>query len=365
MRLLLVIDDLGSGGAQRQLVGLAVAFKKQNITVFFLTYHTDNFYKHLLDDNDIPVEIINKSNNLQKLFGIRNYIRKGNFDAVLSFLDGANFMCQFSAIPYKKWKLVVGERNANPLILKSFKLIVFRWFHFFSNFVVANSYKNIEIVKKVNPLLSNKKLKVLYNIIDTNYWTPSDAYKYDMSSGKKFKLLIAARHQKQKNIIGLINGVNSLDLKDKKKLVIDWYGDEHENDNTLTDAKKMIKKFNLSNNFNFYPATTDIRSKIQSADAVGLFSFFEGFPNFICEGMACAKPVVASAVSDIPLILSSENGFLCNPNDKDSIAEALSKTINLTEIDLLKMGKANRKNIICNFNSEKIVDEYLKLLNLK
>lgn len=40
MKILCVIDCLGSGGAQRQLVNLATAFKEKGHEVSFLVYHS-------------------------------------------------------------------------------------------------------------------------------------------------------------------------------------------------------------------------------------------------------------------------------------------------------------------------------------
>lgn len=42
-RILCFIDSLGAGGAQRQLVNLAIGLKKRGYIVHFLVYHVDNF----------------------------------------------------------------------------------------------------------------------------------------------------------------------------------------------------------------------------------------------------------------------------------------------------------------------------------
>jgi len=43
MKLLLLIPSLGSGGAERQLVTLAVLFKRKGLDVEFLIYRKDFF----------------------------------------------------------------------------------------------------------------------------------------------------------------------------------------------------------------------------------------------------------------------------------------------------------------------------------
>ena len=44
MRLLFFIDNLGSGGAQRQMVALGILFRQSGHEVSFLTYHPANFF---------------------------------------------------------------------------------------------------------------------------------------------------------------------------------------------------------------------------------------------------------------------------------------------------------------------------------
>src|SRR5690554_5400606 len=170
MKILCVIDSLGSGGAQRQLVNLALAFKEKGHEVSFLVYHSQPFYYPLLKKEGIEVIEVVEPNYLKRLFKMRKVIRGGGYDAVLSFLEAANFICELSTLPFRKFRLVVGERSANPTILKSFKLRLYRWFHFLADAIVANSHENIKIVKQANPLLPNKKLHVIYNLIDFEKW---------------------------------------------------------------------------------------------------------------------------------------------------------------------------------------------------
>ena len=49
MKILCVIDSLGSGGAQRQLVQLAIGLKNKGVDVSFLMYHNIHFFKSELD----------------------------------------------------------------------------------------------------------------------------------------------------------------------------------------------------------------------------------------------------------------------------------------------------------------------------
>jgi glycosyltransferase involved in cell wall biosynthesis len=359
MKLLCVIDCLGSGGAQRQLVGLAIALKKQGHNISFLVYYNENFFEHLLLDEEIPVISIIERNYIKRLFKMRRYIRSGNYDAVLSFLEAGSFICEISGLPWRKWKLIVGERSANPNILKSAKLIFYRLFHVLADHVVSNSQENINLIKKVNPFLSLKKCHVIYNLVDFDFWKPANDY-VPCKDGK-LNLTVVASHQYLKNLKGLIEAASQLKEEEKQKLRINWYGNES-TDNSLQEAKNLIEEYCLQEMFSFYPATKSINEKMKYADVIGLFSFYEGLPNVICEGMVLSKPVISSSVSDIAKLLSKNQELTFDPKKTKDILRTLKHIISLNEEKLLTIGKDNRELALGYFSANKIVNNYTTLL---
>jgi glycosyltransferase involved in cell wall biosynthesis len=361
MKILCVIDSLSSGGAQRQLVELAIGLKEKGHGVSFLVYHNINFFKSILDEANIPVNLIIESNYLKRLIKFRIYILKGNFDGLLSFLEAPNFICEIAGFPSHKWWLIVGERSANPNIQKCSKLRLFRWFHLLADHIVANTQQNINMVRGINPLLKSRKCHVIYNVIDTKKWHPDNTYFPRRHS--KFQLIIIARHQYRKNLNGLVEAVNLLSKEEKQKISIDWYGAD-DMDNSKDSAIGKILKFGISEVFNFYEPTLDIGTKIQNADALGLFSFFEGLPNSICEGMACGKPILSTDVSDISLFIKDGvNGFIIKENNPESIRDGIVTLLNCSDEYLIKLGKNSEKKARILFNKNIVINKYLELMH--
>ena len=353
MKILCVIDSLGIGGAQHQLVELALGFKEKGHDVNFLTYYYIPHYSHVLEDVGITITCLEGSNYLKRLLRMRRFIRLGKYDAVLSFLEGANFISEAAGFPFRKWKLLVGERSAKPDLHKSLLLILYRIFHLFADYVVANSHANIEIIRSINPFLPKSKCKVIYNIIDFNIWKPSQDY-FPRKNGK-LKLIVAASHQSLKNLNGLVEGLSLLDNEEKNKINVEWYGDrilEPYYDRSFLEAKQKTIDLDLTNIISYHPASHQIINKIHEADAVGLFSFYEGLPNIVCEAMACRKPVICSAVSDLPGILSNDANLLCDPTNAKSIKRALSYLISLSDDQLLIIGSENEKIAKEKFNKD-------------
>jgi len=363
MNILCVIDSLVMGGAQRQLINLAVGFKERGHEVSVLTYHSFNFYKESIDEMKISILTIKEPNYLIRLFKIRAFIRKKNYDSVLSFLEAPNFICEFAGLPFRKWKLVVGERSADPGIANSYRLKFFRYCHLFADAVVANSETNIEMIQKITPFFIKNQYHTIYNIVDTNIWKPSD--NYVVRKNKKTTIVIAAGHQYSKNSRNLIEALNQLTDIEKSLLSVKWYGsDRHDkNDSSYTESIELINHYHLNDVIEFLPPTNNIAEKMNDADCCALFSYYEGLPNTLCEGMALGKPILSTKVSDLPKFVDEElGGYLCETPSAESIGEVIKKILSCSNKQLIAMGKHNRSKAIILFDKKTIIDSYLKLL---
>lgn len=358
-----MIDSLGSGGAQRQMVELALGFKENGHKVSFLTYHNERFYYASLEKKSIQVSCIEEQNYLTRLIKMRRCIRRGNYNAVLSFLEASNFICELAGLPTRKWKLIVGERSANPYIKKFPKLRMYRWFHLLADYVVTNSHANREIVHLINPLLPAHRFRVIYNIVDLEKWSPEKT-KVLKNDGKT-SLVVAASHQYTKNLDSLVEAVNLLTDEEKCRLRIEWYGDRIEPpyfDSSFGLAQDKITRYMLQSIFYFSPARHDLVKIFQECDAVGLFSKHEGLPNVVCEAMACAKPIICTPVSDLPILLSHQSNLISLGSDVESIKKVLSHFLTLNEDMLQGIGIKNRILAEKYFNKSEKISAYLRLM---
>jgi glycosyltransferase involved in cell wall biosynthesis len=86
------------------------------------------------------------------------------------------------------------------------------------------------------------------------------------------------------------------------------------------------------------------------------------FPTVIAEAMACAKPVVSTAVAGIPeLVAQNETGLLVPNNDSRALADALARLI---EDDKLRQrfGRAGRARIEEHFTIETTIEPLIARL---
>lgn len=349
---------MGAGGAQRQIVEIAIGYKELGYDVLFLIYQKEysDYYFSVLGRHDISIMDINETNYIKRIYKVRRIIRSYiRPDVVVAFLENASFMAEIAGFPRRKWKLIVGERSADPRKLRNLKLILFIWFHLFADYIVANSKANIDIVKRICPFISKSKCRVIYNLLNRENFKNIDSIK---SNNSKRHLVIASSHRYLKNLNGLVEGINLLHPDVRSNIMVDWYG-SNKFDDSLSVAMSKIKDYGLENIFIFHEPTMDIYSKMSEADAIGLFSHFEGFPNALCEGMALSKPVISTKVSDIPSLIKDEyNGFLCDSDDPISISEALYKFLTASYDTLIEMGNRNKELSDSLFNKDRVLKQY-------
>ena len=106
---------------------------------------------------------------------------------------------------------------------------------------------------------------------------------------------------------------------------------------------------------------TDAGRLYRALDVFALPSLSEGLPLVIPEAMACALPVVSTAVGGIPAVVSDgETGLLVPPGDEEALRRALA----LLHVDRERaraMGQAGRARALAAYSVERMNREYLAL----
>ena len=357
--LLLLIDSLGSGGAQRQMVTLAEMLKEKNYSVSFLMYHHEDFFMDKLIELDIPTHFIIESNPIFRILKIRKFIRKGNFDAVISFLETPDLLNNIAAIGGKKWKVITSERSAKEEHFFTAKGKIFAWFQRYSDAIVCNSHNAKTMWVKHYPKYKDK-LKVIYNPVIL----PDITSEYIPQKKGKLHVVVAASYQYLKNPIGLIKALAMMNDEDKNKIKLNWYGQKevsYRGTAAYNESLSLIQENKLQNTICLNEPTKDIANVMNQADVVALFSELEGLPNAICEGMLLGKPIVMSKVSDYDRLVDHTNGFLCDWDKPESIKNALLKAINADNEELYLMGKNSKKRAKEYFSQDFVICEWIKL----
>ncbi len=362
MKILFLIDSLGSGGAQRQMVTIASLLKQQGTDVEVLCYHRDSFFIEPLNKTGIKVHWIVAANLISRILKIRSFIRKGNYDTVISFLDTPDLLNCLAAVGGHRWKVITSERSAKEENFHTFRGKIIGWIKRYSDAIVCNSENARQLWLKYYPHYKDK-LEVIYNMVALSKITST----YIPHKDGKTRIVVAASYQYLKNPINVIEAVNTLDESYKRKLSIEWYGRKEAtvgDTGAYKDASTLIDKYGLHKTVLLNEATNVITDRMVEADVVGLFSRLEGLPNAICEAMSLAKPIIMSRVSDYKVLVDNNNGVVCDWNNISSIKNALEILLECSDEKLVSLGKNSKKKAEILFGKEKITNQWLKVIQI-
>lgn len=356
-KILCLIDNLGSGGAQRQMVNLAVLLQEHGYSIEFVVYSQNRFFQYILDEAEIPVIYIEAESYFKRIVRVRNYLLRTAADVVITFLETPGFLACLAKSNRVKWKLITSERSAKESTFVGIRQKIFNYFERYADIKVCNSQNAMQMWKEHYPQYADK-LRAIYNPVII----PALAESKELSDGR-LRIVIAASYQRLKNPLGVIAAIGLLGEEDRARLSINWYG-KYEvttgNTEIYDEAVKQIKENGLQDTIVLHGETQEIYSIMRSSDVIGLFSTVEGLPNAICEGMMLGKPIIMTRISDYD-VLTDGNGILCD-SDPESIASAFRRLLALSHDELEEMGKISAEKAKKLFGKESIMKQWMEVI---
>lgn len=374
MKLLIVIDTLGSGGAQSLKVQLAKGLARKNHNVEFFIYDDNhNFFESELVKAGIKIHIADRDSegfSFNVVKELRKIIKNKKYDYVISSLHSPSIYSAFALLGLKKTKLIVCEESSSNARIPRLKRYLFYFATLVANFVVANSFHESELIKRLPG--RTKKTKVIWNGIDLN----AIKYRSNINHLEKgiSKLLIVGRVAYPKNGVNLLKALSLFKSRNGWLPEINWIGrrDTDKRSSKDQNSVKMNKEMDeylannkyLSQKWNWLGTVDDVQDYYNTSDALLSVSIYEGMPMVICEAMLSGCFVIASDVCDHPRVIgSNERGLLCDPFSPMSICIAIE--------DLNKMDIKKKINSIekardfakLNFNRDKMIDQFESLIS--
>jgi glycosyltransferase involved in cell wall biosynthesis len=177
----------------------------------------------------------------------------------------------------------------------------------------------------------------------------------------EFTFLFVGRLLTDKGIYELTKAFEKLKKeKPKVKLIIVGSPDEG-NPNSV--SKGELEKWVKEGLIEWHGFQEDVRPFYCMADCVVLPSYREGIPRVLLEAMAMEKPIITT---DAPgcknVCVDGVNGLLVKPKDVESLYLAMKKMVELEDEKLREFGKAGRRLAEEKYSVEKIVGEYINLI---
>lgn len=361
IRFLLVIDHFGMGGAQRQMVELACGLKRRGHEVEVFVYFPQHaFFRPRLDEHRIVVHEYRKGRGFSAgvLFRLLTLIRSRRIDCVISYLNSANIYTELAAAVSSGWKLIVSERTSHHDDRSALAAFARRMLHAFADRVVANSQYQCAWLRRKFWL--KRKVRCIYNGLELGLFAAREP---EQGAHAGLSLVAVGRIGPEKNVLALLQALKLLESRGLPLPGVSWAG---QRDTSVAGERycRQIDAFlqsepRIGSRWRWLGVQTDIPALLRRHDALVLPSLYEGLPNAVCEALAVGMPILVSNVCDHPLLVrEGERGFLFDPADPSSIADAIAKLLQLDAGDRLEFSRNARAYAEENLALEKMIGAY-------
>lgn len=369
MKLLIIIDSLGSGGAERSTAVLADYLHEHNLNFQILCLDEKEIgVQQEMQEKGYSIQFLEQGSFMSQTREIAKIIEKGNFDLVHSILFRSNLRTRFAKFQthffhmeslvnttYSKERFA--DKKVNQYSLKFYKYLDkvtarkgVDHFHSITYTVKDHYVKEIGLdPSKITVIPRGRK-----RLIQDYGERPS-------RKSKKVQLINVGRHEFQKGQIFLLRAVKILKEKGYD-FHLKIFG---RNGNVTNDLNKYISDHHLQEFVGLEGFSHNVPEFLLDADVFVFPSLYEGLGGALIEAQAAGLPV---ACNDIPVlhevVKKDINAKFFDSHDPNTIAEALKFFMDNRE-SMAAYGRESLKNFEDNFlessNNEKLINLYKKV----
>ncbi len=360
-RFLFVIDNLSTGGAQRQMINLALGLTRRGYLIELFCYAPGDLLAPPLNNAGIRVHWSLKRSRYapDSIIALRRLIAGGRFDLALSFLNTPNFYAIMAGrlLGFRHIPVVVSERFCDLPEGVIWQDRFVRQFYRFANHIVSNSHHQHANLAAKYPYLKDR-VSTIYNGYDLGLFAPAQAE----TRHAGLRLLVVASVSSYKNGLCLIEALNILGRQYKFYPSVTWIGQKVMFGERLVYLNQMdakISSYGLGNQWQWLGQRSDIVQQMHEHDVLIHPSYGEGLPNVVCEALACARPVIISNTLDhTRLVRHNDNGLLFDYRSPEDLAEKIRQFSDLPPEARQAMGKSGRRFAEDHLSLDRFINEY-------
>jgi glycosyltransferase involved in cell wall biosynthesis len=320
-RLLLAVDSLEVGGAERHVVDLALALHRKGYGVE-VACSVAGGLSESLEAAGVPVwpltgRLVKRRVSPAYARGIRRLLRGGGFDLVHAHIFASAAAAAIATLG-KGLPLVITEHTEASWQTWRTRWIS-RWAHRRARHTIAVSTPIERRLIERDGVPSDLVTLIPNAVIPAPDETPDSASTLPDGWPEGPLIGVVARLQPEKGVANFLQAATRVSriFPEAGFLVV---GDGPLREELLSLAERL----GISKRVRFLGYRTDSRALMGLMDVLVVPSLTEGSPLIVLEAMAAGIPVVASAVGGIPdQLRHGEEGILVPPDDPDALGEAL------------------------------------------
>jgi L-malate glycosyltransferase len=351
-RLLLVVDSLEVGGAERQVVDLAVALQRAGYGVMVACSVAGDLSR-TLEEAGVPVRpllerLAKRRLSLGYAWRLRRLLRKERFDLVHAHIY-ASVVAAAIAILRTNVPLVITEHTEAS------------WQNWRARWVSRWVYRRVERIIAVSTPIRRRLIErdavhpelitVIPNTVASASEPPANA-PLPTELRERPLVGVVARLQPEKGVANFLKAaVHVAQQFPQAYFVVAGDGPLRQ------ELAALAEDLGLRERIHFLGFRSDASALMKSLDVLVVPSVTEGSPLVTLEAMAAGVPVVASAVGGIPdQIRHDKEGLLIPPGDTEAIGDALLALLRDPD-RARRLGEAGRRRVASRFSHALMVQQ--------
>jgi glycosyltransferase involved in cell wall biosynthesis len=358
LRVLHIIPNFGTGGAERLVVNLLRALDREKFEVAACSLYakSNTTFEEQLEKSGIMVYYMGKHKSLDLRMIPRLYRLFKAFkpDVVHTHLS----VQRYALIPMILCRIPARFHTVHTVAQKEVdvpgKIVNCLAFHFGKVMPVSISQEVAHTVQD----LYNVQTPIIYNGIPTEDFQAMLGIRSTWREHEEIKdsevvFLHVGSFKPAKNHRLLIKAFEQA-IKERSNLKLFLAGDGE----LRPEIEKLVEEKELDQSVRFLGLRNDISELLAACDVFILSSNWEGFGLVIAEAMVAGKPVVATAVGGVPeLIEDGVTGILVPPNNPEALASGILRLAKDTNLRL-RMGKLAQRRALDRFDIGRTAREY-------
>jgi len=364
MHIAFLIDSLGSGGAQRQLVELACSLQGAGDTrVSVAVYHDHPFHAARLREAGVPLATLPRSGarDPRLALAIRRWLRAQAVDVLHAFLltPAAWAALAVRGLPWRgRPALVAAERSA--LVARGggfahLQRIVYRT----CDAVTANSRS---AARDIRERLGVPAGRVHYvpNGIDLEAWdrAAKEPCPLALEPGRLHFAMVGGLRP-EKDHAFLFEAMARIPRSERASWTLWCVGEGTAGAEAADRVFGRARELGLDDCVRFAAPVRNVAALLREMAFLVLPSRYEGFPNAVLEAMASGIPVVATPVGDVPaMVEDGRTGLLVPQRDAGALAAALRRLEALGEAGRQELGRRGRSRVEERYRMPLVAETY-------
>lgn len=309
-----LIDDLGYGGAQKQLTLLACELPRPFRPVIISMSQNVQPFASMLDARGIRVIALRRRSGLDvwRLLELRRALGSTRADIIHGFLDAANTYAYLAArIPRRP--VILSLRNER-LLVSGFRARMLSWMFRHADRVMVNS-------RKGQSLLVDRLGVLPTSVSYVRNWIAAPSSAGHGSDVPREGRIVGniGRFSTQKQLHLLIDALAIVraDIPDARLLLMGAGAEKGK-------LRDQVGRVGLTDSVEFLDPQPDVETVLRRFDCFVMPSAYEGMPNAAIEALACGVPLITSAAGDVAdLVVEGETGSLLRDLDPSTLARSI------------------------------------------